>query len=410
MIQLEKLCDHSAEKALIGYWIMDMQQGIQPSIDPDCFYTHGLALMATAMSEGKNPSFPSVAKAYKVDPILPNECLQESEIQGGRDYCLSIVIALYSRRKRAVELLKQLHDCIDITQDHSQIPSLNATESMSGPEMVRQYKMMPKRESFGIGLYEFDNRLEGVYEGQMVVIGGRSGVGKTSVGLWIAMQHSRGGGKSLFVSTEMGISQLVDRMREMEANNDGKAGSMLAIDDLEKSLSIGSISFTTSTRVSIEDLRRMFADAKKNGCNVVFIDHLQRLVCKADSRREEVSKLARGIKSLAVEYDMLVFLLSQLKRKDGDEGNEEPTTSDLKESGDVEAEADSVWLFWRPHRESGWEHKAIFVKDAKSRNSQNKGISVLARCGFDLRHIDENYQQEAINADHECKAKYRKKY
>jgi replicative DNA helicase len=86
------------------------------------------------------------------------------------------------------------------------------------------------------------------------------------------------------------------------------------------------------------------------GIDVLMVDYLQRLQAedKSESRTREVGKLAMGLKTLARQMKIPVVVLSQLNRASSQRQDKTPTMADLRDSGEIEQEADMVWLLHRP--------------------------------------------------------------
>ena len=87
---------------------------------------------------------------------------------------------------------------------------------------------------------------------------------------------------------------------------------------------------------------------QKFGIRKVFLDYLQLAQEKSNTREQEVSKIARGLKNLAKDLDVPVTAYSQLSRKVEERGDKKPRLSDLRESGEIEQAADIVIMYYRP--------------------------------------------------------------
>lgn len=213
------------------------------------------------------------------------------------------------------------------------------------------------------GFPRVDSMLLGLRPGQMVVVGARPGVGKTSFALNLAVQAAEGGANVAFFSLEMSTEEIAQRLLSTysmvplqnirSANIKSEEWSQLvnatnALSGL--SLYIDDTPGTTITEIRAK-ARRMLRD-KPNG--LVIVDYLQ-LVSppsgrRADSRANEVSEMSRGIKIMAKDLGIPVIALSQLSRKNEDRTGhhgKRPQLSDLRESGSIEQDADIVILLDR---------------------------------------------------------------
>lgn len=111
---------------------------------------------------------------------------------------------------------------------------------------------------------------------------------------------------------------------------------------------------------------------KRHDIRLVVIDYLQLIEPdnKRDSRQEQVAQISRRLKFLARELKIPVLSLAQVNRSSEDRQDNTPRLADLRESGSLEQDADTVMLLHRPgmRRDSGEEDTFIEVHIAKQRN------------------------------------------
>jgi replicative DNA helicase len=91
----------------------------------------------------------------------------------------------------------------------------------------------------------------------------------------------------------------------------------------------------------------------KYGIKAIYIDYLQRVKGNGESRRVQVGGIAQTLKELARELDIPVIALAQLNRESETRADPTPKVADLKESGDIEQEADTIMLLHRPQDREG---------------------------------------------------------
>ena len=206
-----------------------------------------------------------------------------------------------------------------------------------------------------------DACLQGLRPGQMVVIGARPGVGKTSFALNLAVNAAAAGASVAFFSLEMSKTEIAQRLLSAQAKiplsairgakiKDDQWGTILdATRDLSQlDILIDDTPGTTVTEIRAK-ARRMLKDKPKG---MVMVDYLQLLSPpygghRADSRATEVSEMSRGIKIMAKDLEVPVIALSQLNRQVTDRKGQRPQLSDLRESGSIEQDADIVILLDR---------------------------------------------------------------
>ena len=211
------------------------------------------------------------------------------------------------------------------------------------------------------GFPTIDSKLLGLRAGQMIVIGARPGVGKTSFALNLAVNAAFNGASVAFFSLEMSKIEIAQRLlsaqsgvglqeiRSAHIQNDQWPELIRGTDELSGlDIMIDDTPGTTVTEIRAK-ARRML-HGKKLG--LVVVDYLQLLsppagMRRADSRATEVSEMSRGIKIMAKDLECPVIALSQLSRRVTERTGKRPELSDLRESGAIEQDADIVILLDR---------------------------------------------------------------
>ncbi len=219
-------------------------------------------------------------------------------------------------------------------------------------------------QSFGVdtGYPGIDSRLLGLRPGQMIVVGARPGVGKTSFALNLMVNAAAKSHATVaFFSLEMSKVEIAQRLLSAQARiglmdirsaniQDNQWPQILeATKDLSQlDILIDDTPGTTVTEIRAK-ARRMLHNKEKA---IVIIDYLQLLSSpeggrQSDSRATQVSEMSRGIKIMAKDLGVPVIALSQLNRQVTDRKGQRPQLSDLRESGSIEQDADIVILLDR---------------------------------------------------------------
>lgn len=212
------------------------------------------------------------------------------------------------------------------------------------------------------GFPTIDSKLLGLRAGQMIVIGARPGVGKTSFALNLAVNAAAKGATVAFFSLEMSKAEIAQRLLAAQSgvslqdiraanirDNQWKLLLDATIDLSRLDMMVDDTPGTTVTEVRAK-ARRML-HGKGQNC-LVILDYLQ-LVSppsggrRSDSRATEVSEMSRGIKIMAKDLGVPVVALSQLSRQVESRTGKTPQLSDLRESGAIEQDADIVILLDR---------------------------------------------------------------
>lgn len=221
------------------------------------------------------------------------------------------------------------------------------------------------------GYPSLDRMLMGLREGQLVVLGARPAVGKTSFALNLALNAAADGYTVGFFSLEMSGKEIAQRficaqaMVNMSNFRTGRispeewANINDAIDDLGRlDILIDDTPGTTVTEIRAK-ARRMLHNKERA---VIILDYLQLVNPPAGknyngNRAVEVSEMSRGLKIMAKELGVPVIMLSQLNRSLEGRTGKRPQMSDLRESGSIEQDADIVMLLDRSSTEAEAERE-----------------------------------------------------
>lgn len=200
-------------------------------------------------------------------------------------------------------------------------------------------------------------KTNGWRNGTFNILAARPGMGKTAFALDDAFAAARRGEPVAFVSLEMGALELHQRMVSNELE--------IPYDALDKrNLNENQISMMYQTRTfdklpfyivdNTSDMNKIFAKIrllkKEKGIKLVVIDYLQLIdiSIKGANREQQISTISRKCKRLARELDIPIIALSQLSRAVEQRPGKRPQNSDLRESGALEQDADTVNFLFRP--------------------------------------------------------------
>ena len=230
-------------------------------------------------------------------------------------------------------------------------------------DLERRQQARQAGECIGIptGLQRLDALTGGWRGGQLVVLAGRPGMGKSATMLHFARAAAASGVPVCVYSLEMPAGQLAGRMLVGSSGVDSGAFRTGNVDGagwtkIEKAgatLSGMPVYLNDSANITMGAIRSQCKAMHRRGrCGMVIIDYLQLLdttTRNANSTRErEIAAASRSAKLLAKELDVPVILLSQLSRKVEERADKTPLLSDLRESGAIEQDADMVLFLDRP--------------------------------------------------------------
>jgi replicative DNA helicase len=235
------------------------------------------------------------------------------------------------------------------------------------------------------GYKELDALTGGFHNGEFIVVAARTSLGKTALALNIAAHCTveRKQPTGVF-SLEQAEHELIMRLlcAEARVNAHYLRTGFASKDDWRKlTAALGRLApaplyIDDTTDDSVTAIRAKARRLKaEKGIRLFIVDYLQFVKGVGENRTQEVSYVSRALKGMARELDVPVLVLSQLNRAPEQRGNPRPQLSDLRESGSIEQDADTVIFLYRPpqkrHR-ADWDDEeddaTTHVYIAKQRN------------------------------------------
>lgn len=407
-----------AEQAVLGSMLSDKEavnKAFEKKLDAVHFYkkNHSLIFAAMSILDKKNEPIDTVSV---VDVLTKNNDL---EIVGGAFYISGLVdlvpttahVARYIKivmekailrnliylsndiSKEAFDDSKDVDDILEsvqksifnITQDRLQ----KGFEKID-PVLHKTFEDIDRIAShkgsvIGVptGFSDLDAKTTGFQAGDLVIIAGRPGMGKTSFALNMMRNAAIDANKKIgFFSLEMANNQLAMRLLCAEARVDSnlvRSGTLPKSQYRNLSLAVGPLSkaeihLDDTPALSILELRAKARRIKNDiDIDMIIVDYLQLMQGPkgVESRQQEIATISRSMKALAKELDIPIVALSQLSRAvEQRTGSKRPQLSDLRESGAIEQDADVVLFLFRPwvySRDDEDEGKAEIII-AKQRN------------------------------------------
>ena len=240
------------------------------------------------------------------------------------------------------------------------------------------------------GFSELDSLTNGLHGGQLIIVGARPAMGKSTLALdfarTAAVHHKL---PTIFFSLEMGRSEIATRLLSAESgipmhvlrkgNMDERDWTRLA--SVRGDIGDAPLFIDDSPNMTLVEIRAKCRKlSQRVGLKMVVVDYLQLMTSgkKVESRQQEVSEFSRALKLLAKELQVPIVALAQLNRGPEQRSDKKPALSDLRESGSLEQDADIVILL---HREAAYDrdHPRAGEADlivAKHRNGATDEIAV----------------------------------
>ncbi|SDL28744.1 replicative DNA helicase [Streptomyces indicus] len=274
------------------------------------------------------------------------------------------------------------------------------------PDVVAELeKLQSEGRAIGVstGFVDLDALLHGLHGGQMIIIAGRPGLGKSTLGVdFLRASSLRDKIPAAFFSLEMSRREVQHRIISAEARiglHKIRGGNMTdhdwaAFANQMERLTTAPLTIDATPNRTVTQIRARSRQIKqKTGLGLVVIDYLQLLDSpgkkRAENRQVEVSEMSRGMKLMAKELDVPVVVLCQLNRGPELRTDKVPMLADLRESGSLEQDADVVILV---HREDAYDKESprageVDLIVAKHRAGPTSKITVAAQLHYS-RFVD----------------------
>ena len=259
------------------------------------------------------------------------------------------------------EIIEYVEQEVGKIGDVSKDGIVDVSQQLNGLLKSIEHKMNNKGlNGITTGFESLDKFTGGWQETDLVIVGGASSMGKTSLALAFAFNSAFfGKTPTCLFSYEMSSQQLLSRLVSSDSGIDNKWILKGTLDQTELSKIHESVARIERVPLYVDECSssslkyllnriRQYVITKK--VKLFMVDYLQ-LVSndkKGRSREQKVSEVARALKNIAKELNITIIALSQLNRGVGQRSESRPTIADLRESGEIEQAADVVVLVYRP--------------------------------------------------------------
>ena len=228
----------------------------------------------------------------------------------------------------------------------------------SNYEMFQKLASDERDQYVGIptGISDLDAVTSGLNRSDLIIVGARPGMGKTSFALNVARNVAMQGKVVAFFNLEMSREQMVNRLLSSEARVSSqklRTGNLTG-DEWSRIAAAGSalcqapIYLDDTASITVPEMKARLRRVPNLG--FVVIDYLQLMhsAKRTDNRVQEVSEITRSLKIMAKELNVPIMVCAQLSRGTEKQANHRPALADLRESGSIEQDADQVLFLFRP--------------------------------------------------------------
>lgn len=241
-----------------------------------------------------------------------------------------------------------------------------------------------KKSGWRTGIHGIDSRLNGgLKPGKLYVLAARPAVGKTSLTVQILRNVAQDGHPVLLLSQEMEAEELGARNLASQARVSFGHIQTGRLDDEEWGRIVDGVDSLAKLPFWIDDEPALTSHATNSkaravkGLTAMGVDYIQLCEGEGDNRTQQVGSITRGLKKLAKQLGIAVIALSQLNREVDKRPGRRPQMSDLRDSGEIEQDADVIVFLWpMSDSEDEAEIRHIGCEIAKNRQGK-KGAMVL---------------------------------
>ena len=390
-----------AEKAVLGGLMLETERfdSVILKISDKDFHGKDHQLIFESMGELINENKP-------LDPLTVSEKLDSKNLLnkiGGKDYLISLAtetptaanLEAYAEiiRQRSVarQLMKANSEIAELINNpqgmdgfslldeaERKIFSLNDEANRSQSNILSMKELIPrsidrlhqlaesgsKLLGSSTGFKAIDNKLQGLQDGDLIVVAGRPSMGKTAFAMNVAenvlVENDENTGAVLVFSLEMPAESLTTRLLSGMSRLDqqdvrsGKLDNKQVTQVVEQSKRLRELPLyiDDSSLLSPMELRaraRRINRQEPHGLSLIVVDYLQlmQIPGSLENRVNQISEISRSLKSLAKELNVPVIALSQLNRAVEQRTDKRPMMADLRDSGAIEQDADVILFIYR---------------------------------------------------------------
>lgn len=307
--------------------------------------------------------------------------------------CKDISKSCYTQEDSLNEILygaeKQIYDIVMRQSGSNTIKPISEVLKTTFNYIEELSNLQGKLSGVPTGFYDLDRMLTGLHSGELIIVGARPSMGKTSIALSMAQYASvNANRKTAFFSLEMPSKQIGLRLMcsaasiNMQKINNGSLSDdeWIKLADCLNDLSNSPMFIDDFSQITPSQLRSRCRKLKMEyGLDLIVIDYLQFMQPdkKVDNRQVEVSEISRQLKGIAMELQVPVIACAQLSRRAAKTNeSHRPMLSDLRESGSIEQDADVVIFV---HRDNYYKSKNEENNESDEEINDNEGVLIVAK-------------------------------
>lgn len=350
----------------------------------------GITYLASVAS-----SVPTTENVVYYSKIIKEKAILRRLISSSR----AISELAYSEGDTVEKILEQSEQLIfDVSSSKEQNDIVHIQDVLMTAYQTMVQNALNKDKLTGVptGFDELNRRTGGLHGGELIIIAGRPGMGKSSFAVNIAESAAIINNIPVAIfNLEMSKSMIVNRILCSQALVDSSKVRMgdfsgedwQQIGSVVDKVAMAPIYIDDTASITVSEIRAKCRRLKQSkNLGLIVIDYLQLMQSanRTDNRQQEISDISRSLKVLSKELDVPVIALSQLARTCESRSDKRPMLSDLRESGAIEQDADIVMFLYRDE---------YYNKDTEDKNiaeciiaKQRSGETGMFKLGWQGRY------------------------
>lgn len=413
----------NVEKNIISSILLNPEDLAKMDVSPEMFespvYGQIFELCQEWEKTGSEINALKIAQAITTDYVTiedANKILADTidsrDASASDEFCCKEIRKKYRARK-ANEILAHISvnsgnvDSLleELTADFDSLKESEGAKAVRMSDLVKyQGDYFKEKETvYDTGISSIDDNIGSFDRGDLIIIAARPAVGKSALAFQMARRFGRKGLKTGYFNLEMTAKQLYERAiaGTSEINMKRIRNATNFLNDEKAKFDKGNDLLSQESNLYIYEgsfrVKDIKAEQMINRYDAIFVDYLQLIrPDKARSnRREEVADISKGLKRIAMDYNIPVFALSQLNRASELNKDKEPSMAELREAGDIEQDASTILMLWNPNKEDFTTKKLKVEKGRQTGNSRQE----LKFDGSKMLFYEEGFEEAADDMD-----------
>ena len=413
----------NVEKNIISSILLNPEDLAKMDVSPEMFespvYGQIFEICQEWEKTGSEINALKIAQAITTDYVTSEDAnkiladtIDSRDASASDEFCCKEIRKKYRARK-ANEILAHISvnsgnvDSLleELTADFDSLKESEAAKAVRMSDLVKyQGDYFKEKETvYDTGISSIDDNIGSFDRGDLIIIAARPAVGKSALAFQMARRFGRKGLKIGYFNLEMTAKQLYERAiaGTSEINMKRIRNATNFLNDEKAKFDKGNDLLSQESNLYIYEgsfrVKDIKAEQMINRYDAIFVDYLQLIrPDKARSnRREEVADISKGLKRIAMDYNIPVFALSQLNRASEINKDKEPSMAELREAGDIEQDASTILMLWNPNKEDFTTKMLKVEKGRQTGNSRQE----LKFDGSKMLFYEEGFEEAADDMD-----------